>query len=152
MRCKHTKISVTSLGVRQSTMGGLEQLHQLEIRIKTWRKTRSRVPAEVNHLFQPKLIIPQLLSRVCATELLNVSELIINQISHHYCPPNICSLMDPGWSHSLGGLFGATCINPRPLLKPHDFNRSSWSPKATEFCGMIKFNCSLYYSPPAIYV
>lgn len=71
----------------------------------------------VNHLFQPKLITPQLLSRFCATEPLNVSELIINQISHHYSPRNICWLMDPGWSHSLGGLFGATRINPRPLLK-----------------------------------
>lgn len=125
MRCKRTKISVTSSGVRQSTMGGRERRRQPEIRIKTASFFFQTSEAEVNHLFQPKLITPQLLSRSCATELLNVSELIINQISHHYCPSNICSPVDPGWSHSLGGLFGATGINPRPLLKRHDFNRST---------------------------
>lgn len=50
-----------------------------------------------------------------AAVLLTQSKLIINEKGSLYCPRSICCLMDPGWSPSSGGCFGATGINPRLL-------------------------------------
>ena len=85
--------------------------------------------AETDHLFEHKLITLQLLSKFGSFVLLSESKLIINEISSHKCPQNICSLMELGWSRSLDGLFVVTYINPWPLLKSHNFNQSTPSPK-----------------------